>query len=84
MRWLIALVSSCFLSSAMWADTPAERLSQQVAQAKTLADRHSYGEAAAVLEKLASDIDITTLPNWATRSMPVHGTKHSREILTRR
>ena len=54
MRWLIALVSSCFLSSAMWADTPAERLSQQVAQAKTLADRHSYGEAAAVLEKLAS------------------------------
>ena len=65
MRWLIALVSSCFLSSAMWADTPAERLSQQGAQAKTLADRHAYGEAAAVLEKLASDIDITTLPNWS-------------------
>ena len=64
MKWLIALVSACSLSSAMWADTPVERLVQQVTLAKTLADRHAYGEAAVVLEKLASDTDITTLPNW--------------------
>jgi len=62
-------VSACFLSSAMWAGTPAERLSQQVAQAKALADRHAYREAAAVLEKLASDIDITTLPNWSGHAL---------------
>ncbi len=64
MRWLIALFSACFLSIAMWASTPAERLSQQVAQAKALADSHAYAAAAAVLENLASDIEITTLPNW--------------------
>ena len=70
MNWLIALVSACFLSSATWAGTPAERLSQQVAQAKTLADRLAYSEAAAVLEKLASDIEITTLPNWPETLYP--------------
>ena len=70
MKWWIALVSACFLSSAMWAATPGERLSQQVAQAKALADRHAYGEAAAVLEKLASDIEITTLPDWPDTLYP--------------
>jgi hypothetical protein len=63
MRRLIALVSACLFSSAMWAGTPAEWLSQQVAQAKALAEQHAYTEAAAVLEKLASDIEITTLPD---------------------
>ena len=56
-------VSACFLSSAMWAGTPAERLSQQVAQAKALADRHAYREAAAVLEKLRA---ISTSPRFRT------------------
>ena len=64
MRCLIALISACVLSSAMWASTPGERLSEQVVQANALADRHAYSEAAAVLEQLGSDIEITTLPNW--------------------
>ncbi len=64
MRCLIAFVSACALFVPVWAETPAERLSQQVACAQALADRHAFAEAAAVLEKLASDVEITTVPNW--------------------
>lgn len=69
---LSAFLVSCSLSSPLFAtgnapsenSVPVERLSRQVEQAKMLADKHAYSEAAAVLERLASDIEITTLPNW--------------------
>jgi C-terminal processing protease CtpA/Prc len=65
MKWLIALVSACILSGAALAETPAERFDQQTAQAKSLAEKHAFGAAAALLEKMAGDVAMTTQPGWA-------------------
>ena len=57
------IVSSCRAQTA--ASTPAQTLQWQASQAQSLYEKHSYVEAAAVLEKLAADPQITALPDWA-------------------
>ncbi len=68
MKWLLALITICFVSTASLAQstaaTPEQTLQQQIAQARSLSEKHAYAEAAAILEKLSTDPQITTLPDW--------------------
>ncbi len=68
MKWLLALITICFVSTASLAQstaaTPEQTLQQQIAQARSLSEKHAYAEAAAILEKLSADPQITTLPDW--------------------
>ena len=68
MKWLFAFISLCLVSTASLAQstaaTPEQTLQQQIAQARSLSEKHSYAEAAAILEKLSADPQITALPNW--------------------
>ncbi|MGA2752514.1 MAG: hypothetical protein ABSE53_02015 [Terracidiphilus sp.] len=69
MKCLLALLIICSVSIPCLAQpattTPEQTLQQQSAQAKSLYEKHSYAEAAAILEKLAADPQITALPDWA-------------------
>jgi len=64
MRIWCAAAAALTLSTCCFAETPAVRLEQQAAQAQALADKHAYAEAAALLEAMAADPDITGLPAW--------------------
>ena len=68
MKWLLALITICFASipslAQSTAATPEQTLQQQIAQARSLSEKHAYAEAAAILEKLSTDPQITTLPDW--------------------
>lgn len=68
MKWILALLTIGIISTSCLAQpattTPAQTLQQQAAQAQSLYEKHSYAEAAAILEKLSIDPLITALPEW--------------------
>jgi carboxyl-terminal processing protease len=65
MNRLIALTTACLLTAGAYAAaTPAERLDEGLAQAKVLAGKQAYGDAAATIEKLNGDMDITAQTAW--------------------
>jgi C-terminal processing protease CtpA/Prc len=76
MKWVITLLATCLVSIATLAQsaatTPEQTLQQQTIQAKSLYEKHAYAEAAAIIEKLSADPQITTLPEWinAFSSLP--------------
>jgi len=71
MKCIIVLLAVCLASTSNQAQsaatTPASTLQQQASQAETLYEKHSYAEAAAILEKLSADPRITALPEWPER-----------------
>lgn len=68
MKWLLPLITICLASTASLAQstaaTPEQTLQQQIAQARSLSEKHAYAEAAAILEKLSADPQITATPEW--------------------
>jgi len=68
MKCFLALLIICSVSILCLAQsattTPEQTLQQQSAQAKSLYEKHAYAEAAAILEKLSADPQITALPEW--------------------
>jgi len=68
MRRIIALLAVCFIPTFSLAQsattTPEQTLQQQSAQSDSLYGKHAYAEAAAILEKLSADPQITALPDW--------------------
>lgn len=68
MKWILALLITGILSTSTLAQpgttTPERTLQQQWAQEKSLYEKHSYAEAAAILEKLSAVPQIATLPDW--------------------
>lgn len=64
------LASAIFLSSALMCMarstgvSPANTLEETSEQAQLLYGKHSYAQAAAVLEKLSVDPSMTLLPDW--------------------
>lgn len=68
MKWIVTLLTSGTLSIMSQAQpaalSPAQTYQQQAAQAQSLYERHSYAEAAAILEKLSADPQIAGLPEW--------------------
>ncbi len=65
MKWLVALFSACVIAVTANAADSADRFAQQSAQARTLAEQHAYGEAAAILDAMGKDVQMTTHPSWA-------------------
>lgn len=68
MKWILALLTSGIISISCLAQpattTPAQTLQQQAARAQSLYEKHAYAEAAAILEKLSTNPQITALPEW--------------------
>ena len=68
MKWILAILTALILSTSSLAQpattTPEQALQQQMAQARSLSEKHSYADAAAILEKLSVDPQITALPEW--------------------
>lgn len=62
MKWLVAFVSVCALSTAVLAEPASQQLEQLITQAKALADKKAYGDAAAALEHPSAEI--TILAAW--------------------
>jgi carboxyl-terminal processing protease len=65
MKWLLALASSCMILASSNAEPPAEGFETQINQAKALADKHAYADAADLLDKMAADARMTTQSGWA-------------------
>jgi carboxyl-terminal processing protease len=61
---LLVGVQTALCAPPAWAESPEGTLQEQSAQAQALYDNHAYRAAAAVLEKLSRDRQITALPDW--------------------
>ena len=68
MKWILALLITGIISISSLGQTattaPAQTLELQATRAQSLYDKHSYAEAASILEKLSADPQITALPEW--------------------
>ncbi len=68
MKWIIALLAVCIVSTSSLAqsviNSPQQTFQQQSAQAQSLYEKHAYAEAAAIFENLSADPQITALPEW--------------------
>jgi C-terminal processing protease CtpA/Prc len=68
MKCCIALLALCLATSYSHAQSttlsPSQTLQQQAALAQASYNKHAYAEAAALLEKLSADPQITTLSDW--------------------
>src|SRR5664280_2334620 len=68
MKFCIALIALCLASTYGHAQStalsPTQTLQQQSALAQASYNKHAYAEAAAILEKLSADPQVTALPDW--------------------
>jgi C-terminal processing protease CtpA/Prc len=68
MRLIALLLSAClaarFCPAQSSARTPEQTFHEQTQQADALYQKHAYAEAAAILERLSNDPQITALPAW--------------------
>ena len=64
MKWLVAMLTVGLVCASCLAQTPAQRLEDQSALAKSLFEKHAYTDAAAAYQKIVADTSLAGEQAW--------------------